>query len=97
MANFQELSLGCIDADFCNEMLVFVGIRILFEKEIGKKGTGKALDEIYHIYMRPLHLLIPILCTSDLKNSSQILIISSHFFKKNRQKLTVFVAILAEA
>ena len=37
---------GLFDADFCTQILV--GMRILFEKEIEKKGN--ALAKIYKIY-----------------------------------------------
>ena len=43
--NFGGLVLGCIDADFCK--YIFVWIAVWFEKKI-----EKALDEIYKIYKR---------------------------------------------
>ena len=41
MANFRGLVLGYIEAEFCKE--TFVGIGIWFEKEIEKKGHRKRL------------------------------------------------------
>ena len=37
--NLEGLVLGCIDADFCKEILV--GISYLFEKKIEKKDMGR--------------------------------------------------------
>ena len=47
--NFKRLVLGCIEAKFGSQILV--GISYLFEKKIEKRDMGKALDEIYKIYI----------------------------------------------
>ena len=38
-----QFVLDCIDADFCDQ--IRVGIGILFEKEVEKKGAWKTLEE----------------------------------------------------
>ena len=50
MPNFERLVLGCIESEFCKEILDLIAI--CFEKKIEKKEHGKklkALDEIYKI------------------------------------------------
>ena len=39
--NFERLVLDCVDADFCK--VIFVGIGILFEKEVERRGQGRKL------------------------------------------------------
>ena len=80
--NFERLVFGCIDAVCCKYLLV--GRRILFEKEIGKKGTRFIVS---HFGFQLLH-------HQDLKMYTQIRRFVTLIFEFVFQKVHLLSAVL---